>query len=87
MTEQRGAGADARRAEEERRIAHEGTLARFAGRCARHPWRVVATWLGVYLDSTGGNRIDWNEIAEILEDAYRIVAPMHLVTLMESEKR
>src|SRR3954447_26198961 len=33
--------------DEERRIAHSGGLARLAGHCARHPWRVVATWLGV----------------------------------------
>jgi len=31
---------------EEQRIAHAGGLARWASRCARHPWRVVATWLG-----------------------------------------
>jgi putative drug exporter of the RND superfamily len=30
---------------EERRIAHTGTLANLAGRCARHPWRVVGGWL------------------------------------------
>jgi RND superfamily putative drug exporter len=30
---------------EERRIAHTGTLAKIAGRCARHPWRVVGGWL------------------------------------------
>src|SRR4051794_21643581 len=33
--------------DEERRIAHSGGLARLAGHCARHPWRVVSTWLGV----------------------------------------
>jgi RND superfamily putative drug exporter len=32
---------------EEQRIAHTGALARWAGHCARHPWRVVLTWLGV----------------------------------------
>jgi RND superfamily putative drug exporter len=32
---------------EEQRIAHTGALARWAGHCARHPWRVVTTWLGV----------------------------------------
>ena len=55
MTEQGGPLADARRADEERRIAHEGALARFAGRCARHPWRVVATWLGVVVVLIGLN--------------------------------
>src|SRR5437762_13185113 len=33
--------------EEERRIAHSGGLARWAGHCARHPWRVIGTWLGI----------------------------------------
>ena len=33
-------------AEEARRIAHSGWLARFAGTCARHPWRVIVTWIG-----------------------------------------
>jgi RND superfamily putative drug exporter len=35
--------------EEERRIAHTGALARIAGACARHPWRVVGGWLGVFI--------------------------------------
>jgi RND superfamily putative drug exporter len=47
--------SDAERVDEERRIAHEGALARFAGRCARHPWRVVATWLGVVVVLIGLN--------------------------------
>ena len=55
MTEQGGTVADVRRVEEEQRIAHEGALARFAGRCARHPWRVVATWLGVVIALIGLN--------------------------------
>jgi RND superfamily putative drug exporter len=33
------------RVEEERRIAHAGGLARWAGACASHPWRVVFSWL------------------------------------------
>ena len=36
---------DSQTAAEERRIAHTGTLAKIAGRCARHPWRVVGGWL------------------------------------------
>jgi RND superfamily putative drug exporter len=47
--------SDAERVDEERRIAHEGALARFAGRCARHPWRVVATWLSVVVVLIGLN--------------------------------
>jgi hypothetical protein len=36
-------------------------------------------WLGVYLDTTGENSVDWNEIAGVLEDAFRIVAPKKLI--------
>jgi putative drug exporter of the RND superfamily len=40
---------------EERRIAHTGTLANLAGRCARHPWRVVGGWLTVMVLLIGLN--------------------------------
>lgn len=36
-------------------------------------------WLGVYLDSRGDDRVDWDEVAAIIEDAYRMVAPKTLV--------
>ena len=36
-------------------------------------------WLGSYLDTTGENSVDWNEIAGVLEDAFRIVAPKKLI--------
>ncbi len=47
--------ADERRLAEEQRIAHEGALARWAGHCAQHPWRVVVTWLGVFVVLIGLN--------------------------------
>ena len=31
-------------------------------------------WLGVFLDMSGHAAVDWDEIAEILEDAVRMVA-------------
>jgi hypothetical protein len=37
-------------------------------------------WLGVYLDVP----VDWDEIAEIVEDAYRTVAPKRLVQELDS---
>jgi hypothetical protein len=46
-----------------------------------------ATWLGVYLDTTGANRVDWNEISEILEDAYRCAAPKRLIKALEGARR
>jgi putative drug exporter of the RND superfamily len=39
----------------ERRIAHTGLQARMAGHFARHPWRVVFTWLGVMVLLIGLN--------------------------------
>ncbi|MGZ4430801.1 MAG: MMPL family transporter [Gaiellales bacterium] len=41
--------------EEERHIAHAGGLARLAGHCARHPWRVIVTWLLVFIALGGLN--------------------------------
>ena len=39
---------------------------------------MFANWLGVYLDSDGDDRVDWDEIAGIVEDAFRTVAPKTL---------
>jgi len=40
---------------EERRVAHTGALANWAGRCARHPWRVVGSWFAILLLLIGLN--------------------------------
>jgi len=40
---------------EEDRLAHTGLLARSAGGCARHPWRVIAGWLVVFVALIGLN--------------------------------
>ena len=37
-------------------------------------------WLGVYLDVP----VDWLEIADIVEDGYRVVAPKRLVAVFDS---
>ena len=37
-------------------------------------------WLGVYLDLP----VDWDEIAEIVEEAYRVVAPKRLVAALDA---
>ncbi len=42
----------------------------------RPPYVGHRGWLGVYLDTTP----DWAEIAEIVQDAYRMVAPTKLVS-------
>jgi hypothetical protein len=38
-------------------------------------------WLGVYLDVP----VDWAEIAEIVEDAYRMIAPKSLVAELDAQ--
>ena len=45
---------------------------------------VFESWLGVYLDTTGPDAVDWDEIAAILADAYRQVAPKKLIARMDS---
>ena len=40
---------------------------------------MFANWLGVYLDTDGDERVDWDEIAGIVEDAFRTVAPKTLI--------
>jgi hypothetical protein len=46
-----------------------------------------AAWLGIYLDTGGANRVDWHEIAAVLEDAYRHIAPKTLVTALDTRPR
>jgi hypothetical protein len=47
---------------------------------------VFAGWLGIYLDAkSAGRRPAWREVAAIVEDAYRYVAPKVLVA--ELDKR
>jgi hypothetical protein len=44
-----------------------------------------ANWLGVYLDTTGQDTVDWDEVAAVVEDAYRMVAPKRLVAELDNE--
>jgi hypothetical protein len=45
----------------------------------RPPYVGHRGWLGVYLDVP----VNWTEIAEIVEDAYRMIAPKSLVALLD----
>jgi hypothetical protein len=40
-------------------------------------------WLGVRLDVD----IDWDEMAQILEDAYRVIAPKKLIAELDARGR
>jgi hypothetical protein len=37
----------------------------------------------VYLDGSGDQNVDWGEVAAILEDAYRVVAPKALIAELD----
>ena len=44
---------------------------------------VFADWLGVYLDADADDRVDWSEIAHILEDAFRTTASKRLIARLD----
>lgn len=44
---------------------------------------VFRDWLGVFLDGGASNRVDWQEIAAIVRDAYLEVAPRRLVAQLD----
>jgi hypothetical protein len=51
-----------------------------SGRFFRPPYVGHRGWIGACLDG----RVDWDELGELLEDAYRSVAPARLVALLDS---
>lgn len=59
--------------------AQEALVGSDPGRYFRPPYVGHRGWLGVYLDVPDA---DWDEIAEIVTDAYRVVAPKRLVALL-----
>ena len=44
---------------------------------------VFADWVGMYLDTAGKHRVDWEEVAALIEDAFRTVAPKTLVAELD----
>jgi hypothetical protein len=49
----------------------------------RPPYWGTLGWLGVYLDVP----VDWHEIAQIVDDAYRAVAPKRALALLDARTR
>ena len=41
-------------------------------------------WLGVFLDARGENAVDWDEMATLLQDAFRTVAPKTLIAELDN---
>ncbi|WP_067562764.1 MmcQ/YjbR family DNA-binding protein [Nocardia acidivorans] len=58
----------------------EELVAEEPDRFFRPPYVGHRGWLGVYLDVP----VDWTEIAKIVEDAYRVIAPKALVAQLNS---
>src|SRR5690606_20069378 len=56
--------------------AQQELVAQDPARFFRPPYVGHRGWLGVYLDVDG---VDWDEIAELVTDAYRQIAPKSLV--------
>jgi hypothetical protein len=54
----------------------EAMVAADPGKYFRPPYVGVRGWLGVWLDI---DNVDWEDIEQIVEDAYRAVAPRKLV--------
>jgi hypothetical protein len=44
---------------------------------------VFRDWLGMFLDESDGDLFDWGEVADIVEIAYRLVAPKCLVARLD----
>ena len=63
--------------------AQEAHVGSDPNRFFRPPYVGPRGWLGVYLDVPG----DWDELAEIVEEAYRIVAPARLVAELDATGR
>ena len=51
-----------------------------SGRYFRPPYVGHRGWIGVRLDV----KVDWDELAEVIEDAYRAVAPAKLVRQLDA---
>jgi hypothetical protein len=60
--------------------AQEELVAADPGRFFRPPYVGGRGWLGVRLDG----ELDWAELAELCEDAYRMVAPKRLVQQLDA---
>ena len=57
-------------------------IAASPGRFFRPPYVGGRGWIGVRLDGD----VDWDEISELCEDAYRTIAPKRLVRLLDGSE-
>jgi hypothetical protein len=59
--------------------AQAALIASDPGRFFRPPYVGHRGWLGVCLEG----KIDWDEIADLIEDAYRVIAPKSLAAQLD----
>ena len=50
----------------------------------RPPYVGHRGWLGVYLDVDG---VDWDRLEDVVEDAYRCIAPKTLIATLDAQSR
>jgi hypothetical protein len=62
--------------------AQEALIATDPERYFRPPYVGGRGWLGVRLDIP----VDWVELAELCEDAYRVIAPKRLIAQLDSRR-
>ena len=60
--------------------AQSELIAAGAARFFRPPYVGGRGWIGVRLDGD----VDWTEIAELCQDAYRVIAPARLIAQLDS---
>jgi hypothetical protein len=63
--------------------AQEALIGENPGRFFRPPYVGHRGWLGVVLDDVDGRPPDWDEIEEIVRDAFRQVAPKALAAQLD----
>lgn len=61
------------------RGGQEGLVAGCPTRYFRPPYVGARGWVGVRLDG----EVDWDDVADVCEDAYRVIAPARLVRLLD----
>jgi hypothetical protein len=61
----------------------EALVASAPDRFFRPPYVGVSGWIGVYLDVPN---VDWDEVAELVEESYRLVAPKRLVAELDAQR-
>ena len=64
--------------------AHDGAQSTIVGsfpdRFFVPPYVGHKGWVGAYVD---GSRVDWQELADLIEESYRLIAPKRLVAVLD----